>query len=576
MKALIDKSNIELVVIGESMAGKTTWITSLFSESVNCELRERCLGNNRGQTKIKTYYKIVDSDVKGIRVDYIEFAGAVLKKKLENDEKRKKLQPLYDFGIIEKALENAENAKECDDFVHIDLSNEQIDIGKFFDKIINNKVIAEMDIIRLVCICGPAHEQIYSIMKKIGVETITIRDTRGLMDETNDFYNKRKILQNKAQSTKNIENIENFENSLTELAALLAERGVFGADGCVFITAGGNALNKEELRNRYGFLFEAILDDMPSFLIARSSQLNTFIDNSFSIDKYKEWMRVDESYKFVGQCKRDHSCQDYVKLLSDYGLFDTTKGLKNKVIKKHYKQMLIPLIDTSDEEERTMYLLSAHASFAMIIEELYDYKSELYDLIQKETELPAKLRQVFQKGFQKAFSKSVYYRADGKKDTKVLKKQFVEDVANACICSVYKGGLVGERGGLTTYIAGYGKTGKYAIDLLEAAYNQFNVLVDLFSKNNFDEEDIKIRIYEYLKLICNQYAFSYACTNKMINTSFLYDAWLGLQGNKNIINNFANDYDNSIALDIVYNMLSNIIIGMLDAAEKAGKHVDFS
>lgn len=568
MYRLIDMKNIDIAVIGESMAGKTTWITSMFNPRVNTALRNICLENEDGQTKIKTYYKLVDSTQTGIRIDYIELVGAVICKQIENENFIKKCKPLYDFGIIQEI----DNVNEDMDFVRIDLHNRDIDIVTFFEEIINNVTIAEMDIIRCVCISGPAHERVCEIMKDIGVETVTIRDTRGLMDETEKFYEKRSILKKNSQTDKFADD-ENDEDVAKILSALLADRGVIGADGCVFVTAGGNALNKKEMKDRYGFLFESILDEMPSFLLARSSILNYLMSDNFSIEKYREWMNVDLEYHFVGEFATEYCCDDYVKLLNNFGLFDVSKGLKNQVMKKHYKQMLLPSINTSVEKQKEWYIKSSHAAFYLIIEEIYKYKKELLDLIREEDELPQKIEEMFEKVFKFFYKKSYYKRNDGKFDTYVLKKQYVEAVADACICERYKGGLVGERGGLTTYIKGYGKTGKYAIDLLEAAYENFERIISELDNTDKVPQEYKIELYEMLKRICSKYSFSYASTNKMISTNFLYVAWCKLRQNDKINKNFAADMTNGMALDIVEYVLEVIILSVLKEAFASGEQV---
>ena len=60
------------------MAGKTTWITNLFNEKLNVSLRNKCLENNEGQTKIMTCYKLIDNNIDDIYADYIEFISEKL------------------------------------------------------------------------------------------------------------------------------------------------------------------------------------------------------------------------------------------------------------------------------------------------------------------------------------------------------------------------------------------------------------------------------------------------------------------------------------------------------------------
>lgn len=544
------------------MAGKTTWISSMYREDINIKLREICLKNSEGQTKVKTFYKLVNNDRAGIYVESIDLDAEVLFQNMKKEEFEKKIQCLYELGIMDEAYETI-NTIEKREFISIDLRNKKVDIEKFFEMVINNITIAELDIIRRICICGQAHEQISKIMEKIGIESVTIRDTRGLMDETEKFKNIHKDILDKKGYNKNEAN---------NVSSLLGERGVIGADGCVFVSAGGNALNKKENKERYRFLFESILDDMPSFLLVRSSILEDISNEDFTIEQYKEWMQVDSEYKFVGRLRREFGCKDYVMLLKEFGLFDEAKGLKNQVMKKHYRQLLLPYIDTSDESDREWYIKCSHAAFAMIIEELYHYKKELYKLLRIETELPQRLLAFYDRVFDMICEQSKITRKDGKEDTYML-NELVENVAVACLEQQYYGGLVGVRGGLTTYIKGYGKTGKYAIDILESAYRIWGEIIKLLEAEDSISEEVRIKVYEYLKCLCNKNSFSYSCTNRMLRVNFLYQAWRNLRDNNIIEKDILNDDNNKKSLKIAEVMLKDILLGVLKMEVKNGEHI---
>lgn len=574
MNHLMDMKNVELTVIGESMAGKTTWITSLFSEKVNMELREKCLENMHGQTKIRTSYRLVDSSQEKICVEYIDLSYYELCSCFENNEGLIDIkipqileQPLQKLGIIEIVNEaiREHDAKAIEDIIRINLHDMELDVLQLFHSIINVKEIAELRIINNVCISGPAASDVYDIMQSIGlgIDTVTIRDTRGLMDETDIF----KKMQEKASDKNDIKT--SSDNRQKIITSLLAERGVLGADGCVFFTPGGNALNKEEAIETYRFLFESILDNMPTFLIARSSVLNVlreykFSNESMTAEKYEKLMTVDSNYSFVDLLKNERSHRYYVELLKEFWQ-TTDTGLKNEVMKKHYKQMLLPDIMPDVEEERRWYIQNSHAAFACILKEVYTYKKEMYRILEEMKGLPQRIKAAYDDAIDSIYKNSITreIRKDRKWDTRCLKKECVENVAEKCVCSSFFGGLVGVRGGVTTYINGFGIVGKYAVDLLEAAYDVYNEIADKFCNSACIADDyglsLKQNTYELLKRICNSCVTSYSCTNSMFGTGFLYSAWSSLHKDSQVNKVLSDDSDNAKALEIVKYILQDIV-----------------
>jgi len=158
-------------------------------------------------------------------------------------------------------------------------------------------------------------------------------------------------------------------------------------------------------------------------------------------------------------------------------------------------------------------------------------------------------------------------RNDGKLDTTAL-KYWIEEVAATCLNPQYHGGLVGSRGGFTYYITGYGYSGKYAIDLLEAAYRIFQQIKNIFINEEAIPSEIRKKIYEYLNYVSDKNTFSYSITNSMLLSDHLYTAWYHLQHNTTICKDLATDAKNTVAMEIVRTMLLDILLATLNTSNQ--------
>ena len=72
------KKLYDIVVIGESMSGKSTWISTLFKENFRKELKSICALNKEGQTKIPLYYFIEAPNKDILQVKSIGWNGETL------------------------------------------------------------------------------------------------------------------------------------------------------------------------------------------------------------------------------------------------------------------------------------------------------------------------------------------------------------------------------------------------------------------------------------------------------------------------------------------------------------------
>nr|WP_315103471.1 hypothetical protein [uncultured Catonella sp.] len=534
----------EIVVVGESMAGKSTWISSLIKDDYGRELKSSCEENESGQTKIATNYILEATETKPA-VTYISW----IMDEVEAEKNKEALKNLSKYFPIFSKTENLE--QEASGFIKSEEYKKilgELDVLEFMKNVINNQDISSSGLIEAIDITVPASAKSWEVLTKYNQNKVKLRDTRGFIDETpEDMANMYAEI---AKRYKNEENQDKSEEEKWLIDKLFNERGMAGADGIVFLgIEGSNALLKKNNKEIYGSLITKMLNSAPVFLTVRSDGLSGVYEDNEDID-YNEAIAKDEKgkYKYI---KRFDGFENYKKLLSDFEKHNED-DVKANIAKRHYRELLLPkiVVDKDDIEDtgkwERIYRKASVAVFEEVIKEACEFNAR-YEEIQN---MAAKLLNVlnfdlletFKVVFDEVFKPYVamygnaYYLRDiGENHKTILRK----------LSHGYYGGLVGVRGGLTTYDAAYGEmVGNVAIDIMETGYR---IRRDMYEAAN---EAVKphIKKYaekthnskeavekEYLKLLnlfrerfareADSYTFSRYCTYTMLNQYFLERAF---------------------------------------------------
>ena len=124
------KDFYDIAVMGESMAGKSTWIASLFREDIAIKLSSISHDNTEGQTKIASRYNLLNPEQERLIIQSIgwdeEKLASVYHKNLYPDlieklDKKFKFSPA--ISVAPKNTKENELKEESDDII---LSSERL------------------------------------------------------------------------------------------------------------------------------------------------------------------------------------------------------------------------------------------------------------------------------------------------------------------------------------------------------------------------------------------------------------------------------------------------------------------
>lgn len=488
------KDFYDIAVVGESMAGKSTWIANLFTESITKKLKEICTFNKEGQTKIAVYYRLEDTNLDIFKINSIGWNLDMLIKEISNKKKQGIIIELFEklklFDEVEHAQDVSDDmAQKLEKYfkseTYVEVLN-NTDVLDFISKFANDSVIGETGIITFIEISATSRNNVWDIIKKYNLKSIRIRDTRGFLDETEDKMQEylENVKNNRKDETDTV-NTGYIESDKKEeyLQKLLDERGIHGIDACIFMSiANSNALCKKTSRAIYGPLIKNLLDKHPTYLVVRADKLTEVLTCNSNLT-YKEAISKNDDNNFTHLTKFFTGFNDLRNLLIDYGLNEETNNFdssdyKTGIAKRHYKELVLPNIipNLNDEGEKQLqedvYLKSVLGVFEDILEGIHEY----YNNINSANELLEKLHNVdyiqsqFCKLFNQKFNENIFFHGNyWGYSNKLL--YYVTQVYSNKVQGPYYGGMVGVNGGLTTYIAGEGRVGQYAASLLQTAYN---------------------------------------------------------------------------------------------------------
>lgn len=440
----MDKERFNIAVVGESMAGKSSWIASLYAEEITDRLKEICRLNSEGQTKVVTHYVIVNDTSEPLTVTDIGWS-----EEITENEALKTIKAFFGWEKSGKAAESFRGPEFKTSLAHADPI-------KVLKNLVNKEEIAGSGIITSIELTGGASAETCAILTKYAQNRICIKDTRGFLDETTDkmagWLKERKDKGNKEEDY---------------IQKLLDDRGIYGIDACVFMSvANANALNKKQVKGIYGPLIRELLMKYPTFLVIREPQLT------------KELSKPD-GRPYIECCDKIISDSffsgfDSIRaLLDECGFNDPSPDYRTAIAHKHYKELLLANIAQKRiVEDRDIYRKSAVGVLDEVLKGVVKYLKDIKDAAEFLKKMRNPLVEM-KKIFDAYFDGSIDQYAPGKYRSSVhycLPSALVSKIQGPFYTRGNCVGMVGAYGGLTTYIEGR-RVGQVAIDLLESAYD---------------------------------------------------------------------------------------------------------
>lgn len=334
------KQLMRIAVIGPSMSGKTTFISSLLSDSIRDEMTKVSLANTEGQTKISVHYELdpsISDNV--IRVNSVVFKSVDCC--CERDVPSTRLQEL--FGVKESSIQYDE---QCTGRLYeVKINGCTLDVNKFCS-IVNTP--GSIDGLAYLHVSVRPSDAISTKLEDIDYR-VALVDTRGLMDE-DDLTDL-----SKAPFWVNIE---------------LQDAGLFDVDSCVYFHQSGVGMTRV-LKDRYSSILKKLTELKPVFYVAHSGMLNTWMTNN----KGKELsMSIIDSI-----IDDDYSATDVFNGLPESVLLPLIESQAMKASRIKGCRLLLSNFRSSAknfvDEQLPMYLTSVCFAFGELIERTAEFRT---------------------------------------------------------------------------------------------------------------------------------------------------------------------------------------------------------
>ncbi|MVX66919.1 hypothetical protein GKZ28_24995 [Clostridium chromiireducens] len=496
------KKSIDIAVIGPSEAGKTTFISSLFNDKISTNLRSITQKNSEGQTKVTTYYKLRSfKECNDLSLNLIEFNYDNLYRILKEKNNKSIIEFCNKLGISEKITDDEiESIKEIEEYLKSGIDYKKLlcetSIEDIIERYVNMKEIAEGEIIHHIVIEGPASNDIWKIIDSHGYEYINIRDSRGFNDES--VSKMKEFLENADNDKKASIKEDELQQKIYKYAD---ERGVIGAQACIILN-GQNAQVTKLNKDIYGNIIKEAVNKIPTFLIERNAPLCGIIRtkgvDTLDFSDYKMLLNEDTIFD---EC----NFENMGAALEDLGLYKQDDSPISNIVKKHYKQLLLANVAWTErisenvrENNIRIYLFTVKCVFNEIMQAIEEYDNTIEEAISCFQKYARDICGKFLEIFEQDFKESLYFEGyNNTYDSRMVKEEYSKNIARTVLDKEYYGGLVGPRGGLTTWINGYGRTGRYAIALLKSAWFEVKKIIDAVGRNDRSAQPI----YEYMKFI---------------------------------------------------------------------------
>lgn len=476
------KRSYDIAVVGESMSGKSSWIASLFTEEIERKLKSVCRENTEGQTKVAVYYNVCAAEV-SLRLADIKWNQEQMENWKDKDGACVTMERLKDIlGICPDSMEEMSRFVEEESFQK---AVREADPVQFLIKVVNDEAVLKEGFISHIELEGSGSEAVREMLERYGQESILLRDTRGFLDESIDQWKTMLDQAGKAADQNINPEYRRGESKEECIRKMLDDRGVYGIDGCIFMTISNSvALQKKRIKEIYGPLIQSLLEKYPVFLVGRNDD---FTRQMAAERKYRETYRdccsrIMEDEFFSG-------FDDIRGLLEEYG---QEGDYVTALARKHYKELLVANLPKGKwEKYKELYRGSAEGALEEILKGVSAYRADLDKAEKCMQEIMAEYGDKAQQIYDRLFLENIRFYEDvyvyGAKY-----KYFFASLAKK-IQGEYFGGLVGVRGGLSTPVPGGGHVGDAAIDILEAAYR---IKEDIY--RNLIEE-LTPAIYKYME-----------------------------------------------------------------------------
>lgn len=472
-------NKVEIAMIGISNAGKSTFIGTLFEDSICKLLRKIALENRgKGQTKVPVHYHLdLKNSTDGLVLEKIEWNEEIISEAISDLDSNNSIASKIckDLGLSdaykEKVIDRdvlVESLKKIESDVFRKLSIEGL-----FSNYVNNIEFQESGIIKCIYVVGKPSSVLMDIMSKYKFDNLVIRDTKGLLDENFEtLMEKRKILTEKGTS-------EDEENKI------LAERGLIGVNACILMN-GTNATITDGVKNLYAAIFKVVANKMPTFLVERSSVLSQRLSNL--VEMRGELDEISYTKALLDNKITRYNFNNMERILEEYGINNNPVTISEELVKRNFKKMLLADIADSmlrcDEEDNDAHLEYEAYVFTVnsVMEELLKSLFKLRQTIQAASEVfssnKKELINSFMMSFQEYFIKSIsLYNRKNKEiyDSSVVKDMYCDTIAGKILKYnnfFSRTGMLGVQGGLTyshdkkIYSIAILKSGRYAIEAI--------------------------------------------------------------------------------------------------------------
>lgn len=477
------KDYYDIAVIGESMSGKSTFIANLFTKDITQQLESFTQNNKCGQTKLPVRYNVAqpsflkdgDVDLHSLTVKSIEWDVENLANLLLHPDKENAIYSaleLFHFPALsrESDMQQLQNHIKSLDYKTLPLDT--------LMQLVNDEEIRSKHIISFITLQGAANDEVQKLLEQKELNYIQLRDTRGFLDETiEQMTNYLEKIHKAAKSPIDRhfqqipEDVSEEYTNLDYVNDLLNDRGLSkGLDGCIFMSiASANTLSKENCRKIYGPLLRTLLSSFPTVLLIRTDMLARELhpDCSDKLADYNDAVKnICDTEWFSGFHNLDRLIEETV--------LDIKKDTLYSIITKHRSHCMLADISVLKEKNPSksdaIYAQSVIGVLANTLDSIASYHNDIHmaaDYLQQLTSIPSPEATEI---FNKCFKNSITYHFDTKSYSTNCLATSTKSLVDVILHKPYFGGLVGVRGGLSTWIPNFGHVGKYAIDLLQTAH----------------------------------------------------------------------------------------------------------
>ena len=451
----------DIAVIGESMAGKSTWIAGMLNEKAYEKLQSVSKNNSEGQTKIPIRYYMENSSDDKLEVHKVEWNIESLERYLSEKSHKKeiieKLEKYFRFPNDDEDVALQEYMQEHEFCIS------EFDVTDFLEDIVNNEEICDKGIISYVEILCSPREEVRSLLNDYALDGVIIRDTRGFLDESREKMKEYlEYLEQERPDNKEFRKIkekETEEDNSLYLQKLMDDRGLYNIDACVFISmAGANALNVKTNREIYGPLLEYMLKTHPVFMVLRDNRLTQKLNEGDTYEMAVECIRTNKYYTGFQAAR---------KLLKDFGLCGNNNDYRANIVQKHYGELMLADIQEENwHEQEEIYKKSTIGVLNGVFKAVREYNTCLEEAERCLEHIEKRYEELQKELFDQYFNEYIVCR--GNEYINLIFAYYPQCLAEK-VKGIYEGGMVGKWGGLTTW-RNHQRVGWAAIDFLETAY----------------------------------------------------------------------------------------------------------